>query len=423
MSPPPPAGAVREWSVMATRSDVAPVRRPPQRSRPAPLWLAAAVAATGAAVVSFAPVLVVAVLLRTADAGEFALAVPARVAAAGWLLGHGVPMQVGTGPVGLVPLALTALAGWRVARAGVHVTRAIGARGTGSWRRAVTASGATGLAYGMIGLSVAAVATGSGWWAAPVRAGLTLAVFGFAAASWGSLRTAGVLPVRIPALLRDSVSTGCVAGLLVLAAGAVGAGAAVALNGGAAAGTLAAYGTGVAGQAGLTLVSLAYAPDVAVWAAAYLLGPGFAMGTGTVVRSSEVVLGPLPAVPVLAGLPDGPLPAVGAALLAVPILAGLVAGWMLARRQPAGGRGAPRPWPGLLAGAALSGLVAAVLLGAAAAAAGGPLGAGHLSAIGPVPWQVAAVSAALVTPGAVLGAVVCGLVSRWSGAVPVGRPG
>jgi hypothetical protein len=376
------------------------------------LALAAAVAAAAAAVVTLAPVVLVVTLLYIADADGSAVATPARVAAAGWLLAHGVPLQVGTGPVGLLPLALTSLAAWRVARAGVHVTRAIGARGSCSWRHAATAAAAVALAYGVIGLFVAALAAGGGWWAEPVRAAGTLAAFGFVAASYGSARTTGLLAVvaaRLPAVLRHAARTGLAAALLVLAAGAATVGVSVALHAGDAVDTVAVYGTGVAGQAGLVLLCLAYAPNLAVWAAAYLLGPGFAIGAGTVISSSEVAAGPLPALPVFAGLPDGPLPALGAGLLAVPTLAGLVAGWLLAARLRA--PGPPPSWPVLLGAGLLAGPVAAALAAAAATVAGGSLGAGHLATLGPVGWQVGLLAVTLVTPGTLLGAALAGITA------------
>ncbi len=161
----------------------------------------------------------------------------------------------------------------------------------------------------------------------------------------------------------------------------------MATGGGDAADMIGAYRTGVAGQAGITLVSLAYAPNAGVWSASYLLGPGFAVGTDTAVRTSEVSVGALPAVPLLAGLPRGPVDGLGAALLAVPVLAGMAAGWLLARRLlrlAADGTGraalagaarrrrrSPDRWP-------------ALLLGLVAAASGGPLGGGRLAEVGPV---------------------------------------
>lgn len=124
-------------------------------------------------------------------------------------------------------------------------------------------------------------------------------------------------------------------------------------------------------------------------------------------------MGALPAVPLLAGLPSGPVDGFGAALLAVPVLAGMAAGWLLARRllRDADERAVPA-WAALLGPAALAGPVVGLLAGLAAAASGGPLGGGRLAEIGPVPWQVAAVSTAVVTAGALLGAAAARVLAR-----------
>lgn len=376
------------------------------RSR-APLPLAAGVAAGWAALVGFLPVAGFAVLLQAAEAGPFTLAGPVRLAAAGWLLAHGVPLQTPAGPVGLVPLALTALVAWRLARAGVHVTRAQGARGRGSVWQALAAAGAVAIGYALIGTLAAVIAGGPGWSAAVPRAGLTLAVFGFVAASYGSLRATGVLARwlnRLPPVLWHGIRAGLVAATVVLAAGAAVAGIAIAASGGPAAEIVSAYRTGVAGQAGLTLLCLAYAPNLTGWVAAYLVGPGFAVGADTVVRSSEVAAGPLPALPVFAGLPDGPLPTLGALLLAVPVVAGAIAGWLLARTAPG--------WTRPLLGAAVSSVVAGVLLGLVAAGSGGPLGGGRLAAFGPDPVPVAGLSTLTVLAGALLGVTTTVLYAR-----------
>jgi hypothetical protein len=194
----------------------------------------------------------------------------------------------------------------------------------------------------------------------------------------------------------------------VLGAGAALAGLAVALAGGHSSDTLGSYRTGVAGQAGITLVCLAYAPNIAVWGASYLLGPGFAVGAHTVVRTSEVSVGALPALPVFAGLPSGMPGEIAGFLLGAPLAAGMVAGWLLARRRLRAAA-ASRPavvvsWPGLLGAAALAGPVAGLLFGFVADASGGPLGGGRLSVVGPVPWQVGLVAAGVVAAGAVVGA-------------------
>jgi len=109
-----------------------PVQRRPQPAakpaRRAPLALAATVTTVWAALVSLAPVLVVVALVSALDGSGASTGVVARLGLAAWLLAHGVPIEVGIGPVALAPLALTVLAAWRVYRAGVHTARAVGAR-------------------------------------------------------------------------------------------------------------------------------------------------------------------------------------------------------------------------------------------------------------------------------------------------------
>ena len=120
-----------------TDSVIAPHPVPPQRppaGRRAPVLLAAAVTAGWAAVVSYVSVLAVVTLLVMVSGGA-PVPVVLRFGTGGWLLAHGVPLHTGAGPLGLVPLAVSALAAWRVNRAGMHTTRAIGARRSGSVRR------------------------------------------------------------------------------------------------------------------------------------------------------------------------------------------------------------------------------------------------------------------------------------------------
>jgi hypothetical protein len=105
------------------------------------------------------------------------------------------------------------------------------------------------------------------------------------------------------------------------------AGVAVAVSGGQASATLASFHAGVTGQAGLTLLCLVYAPNLAAWSAAYLIGPGFAVGVGTTVSAGKVSLGALPAIPVLAGLPDSAVAGLGPVLLVLPMAGGMAAGW------------------------------------------------------------------------------------------------
>ncbi|MFC6019526.1 DUF6350 family protein [Plantactinospora solaniradicis] len=402
-------------------------RRPPRpapkqrsagrRTGRAPLLVAAAVASCWAAVVSYLPVAVVLGVAQFAEESG-SIVGAARLGLAGWLLGHGVPLHTEAGPLGLAPLALAMLAAWRLARAGVHVSRAVRAREHPTMGRAIGVAGTIGIGYGALGGLAALLLGAGGPTVSAPRAIGTLTAFGTLAALVGALRTTGALGVlarRTPMALRHGLRTGVVAAFLLLGAGAGAAGLAVATGGGEAGDMIGAYHTGVVGQAGITVVSLGYAPNAAVWAASYLLGPGFAVGTDTVVRTSEVSIGALPAVPLLAGLPQGPLGGVGGAVLAVPVLAGMGAGWLLARRmmRVAADRNLPAPgWGTLLCSAALGGPVAGAVLGGAAFMSGGPLGGGRLAEVGPAYLQVAAGATVVVLIGTLIGAAATRAVAR-----------
>jgi hypothetical protein len=372
----------------------------------APLPLAAAVTTLWAALLSAAPVIAVVALAQLAEAPHASIENAFRSGLAGWLLAHGVQLGTGLGTIALSPLAITGLAAWRMARAGVHTARVLGGRQTRSVRVALSAGVADAIVYAILGALAAGIARGPGLAISPIRAALTLGSFGLAAATLGALWTTGALWTllrRLPIGIRDGLRTGIVAASLVLATGAAIAGLAVALAGGAASETLGSYHTGVAGQAGITLLCLAYAPNIAVWGASYLLGPGFAVGAGTAVQINEVSVGALPALPVFAGLPTGPLPGAGGLLVGAPFAAGLAAGFLLVRRRL---RESPRRagWRPLLGAAALAAPTSAVLLGLAAWASSGPVGAGRLAALGPVPWQVAVFGGGIAGLGALVGA-------------------
>jgi hypothetical protein len=407
----------------ATAPHPAPPHRPdrPPAGRRAPVLLAAAVTAGWAAVVSYVSVLAVVALLVMVSGGA-PVPVVLRFGTGGWLLAHGVPLRTGAGPLGLVPLAVSALAAWRVNRAGVHTTRAIGARRSGSVRLAGLAAGCVAVAYGLLGAAAAAAVHGREWSAPPAVAGLVCGCFALVAAATGAAVESGAaarLWRRLPRAVRDAARTGLVAALLVLGAGAGVAGVAVAVAGGDASSMLGAYHTGVAGQAGLTLLCLVYAPNLASWTMAYLVGPGFAVGAGTTVSAAKVTLGALPAVPVLTGLPTTPVSGLTAPLLGLPLAAGMAAGALLVRRHTRdahrhtrdahrpGSLRAGRPVPGwgpLLAAAVAAGPVAGILLGLVAWASGGPLGSGRLAHTGPAALPVALVAAGVVAAGTLIGA-------------------
>jgi hypothetical protein len=134
---------------------------------------------------------------------------------------------------------------------------------------------------------------------------------------------------------------------------------------------------GLGGFPVLLGMCLAYVPNAAVYAGTYALGPGFAVGTATVVAPTGVALGPLPAFPLLAALPVAEDPPVWVlAVLALPIAAGVVAGLAAVRRYPVYGIDAATLRGGL------AGLVGAVMFTVAVAVSGGSAGPGRLADVG-----------------------------------------
>ncbi|TIH33480.1 DUF6350 family protein [Subtercola vilae] len=156
--------------------------------------------------------------------------------------------------------------------------------------------------------------------------------------------------------------------------------------------------SGIAGGAGLTLAQLALMPNIVVWAASWMLGPGFVLGTGSAVTPLGTQLGLIPSLPVFGALPQGsPL---GFAALIVPVaIAFLVA--VVLRPRLRGGVGedraagrAARPGFGpvsvgrVVATGVGMGLVAASILALLALWAGGAMGPGRLADVGPDPAMV-----------------------------------
>lgn len=64
------------------------------------------------------------------------------------------------------------------------------------------------------------------------------------------------------------------------------------------------YGLSLGAGILIWLAQLLYLPTVQTWALAWVLGPGFQQGTGTIRSLTEVKTGPIPAVPILGALPN-----------------------------------------------------------------------------------------------------------------------
>ena len=175
------------------------------------------------------------------------------------------------------------------------------------------------------------------------------------------------------------------------------------------------------GGIALTVGQLSIVPNMVIWAASWLLGPGFALGTGSVVSPLGTQVGLIPALPILGALPQG-APALGYAVIVVPVVVGFAVGVLLKPRLTSAGT-ASSPVVLVLSGI-MVGIVGASMLALLAIWSGGAAGPGRLVDVGPDPAAVWLWSVLELAPSAVLGLTV-GLTRRLfsssSGGVGAGR--
>ncbi len=368
----------------------------------------AAIAAAWAAVAAVAPMLTLALLAWLADSRSTVPATDAvRLAADSWLLAHGVPLNLSEGSFRLMPLLITAFICWQLGRAGATTARAVHARGWGGHLRTALS---IAVWYGALGAAVALWGRLPGVQATPWLAAVVLAGVALAMSLLGALagtESGRELLAGLPSVVRNVYRAATVAVACVLAASAVLTLVMLTVSLGSVADVVDGYSLGVVGGAGLLLLCVVYLPTLTVWSAAYITGPGFAVGAGTTVGVSEVRLDNVPAFPLLAAVPTTPANTAAQLLLALPVLAGLAAGIWFSRRHGCA------PVRGMLLGALAVGALSGAVLGGAAALAHGSLGAGALSELGPQAWQVAVFSAVSIGAGSLSGAAIDRWVVPW----------
>lgn len=304
-----------------------------------------------------------------------------RVATDGWLLGQGSNLHLSTGAVSAtvtaMPLGLTLfcvyvahrLGVWAATTSAVEDLRSLGLG-------AVVMAGV----YALVALVCAVVAS------TPTAEMSLLGAFGgaflIALLGGGTGLVRGAHNVvdwraRVPESVR-AIAAGAIATVLLLVvASSVLVAVTLLLDLGTAANVLSRLHADVSGGLLYTALVAMVAPNAVLLSGSYLLGPGFALGTGTLVSPASVVLGPVPAFPLLAALPaPGTPPDWLAGLVAAPVVAAVIGAVLMLRRHPV---------LSYEAGAARglgSGVVAGVLTTALVALAGGAVGPGRMSDIG-----------------------------------------
>jgi hypothetical protein len=148
---------------------------------------------------------------------------------------------------------------------------------------------------------------------------------------------------------------------------------------------------GLVGGLSITVGQLAFLPDFVGWAVSWIVGPGFAIGTGSSVSPIGTTLGPIPGIPVFGALPQSGH-AFGLLSLLVPVLAGFLVGAFLRPRLVRGLDAANTAVTRAIAGAGI-GVVAGVIVGLVAAVSSGSFGPGRLATVGASPFPVGAFAA------------------------------
>lgn len=358
-----------------------------------PVALVGIAAAGWAAIVGLAASYLVILFSGAVDPG-------APLASLVWLAAHHAPISTDSGTVSLLPLGLLVLSVLPLRRAGRFIVAQLSQRPGSPRQRHHRLRFVAGVALVTYAATAAVIAAAD---RVPPDVGVVSAVLwsvliAAAAGSWGATRQArGALPrppfvVAVAACVAVPLS---LAVLLTVVSLALGAPAIVAAQ----------DQLGVSGteQVGLTLLQLAYLPNLVIWSASFVIGTGVSFGTDhrlSPFTSGEAVV---PDLPVLAAFPaDVPN---STALLPIAVALGGVWGAVVfARLLPE-----PRLRRRITRAVALalgSGAVWWVLV----LMSGGSLGDGRLESVGPASGTVI-VATLLTGAGTLLWALLPTLAS------------
>lgn len=363
-----------------------------------PLRWRSMVAGGSAAVVSMLTIALPALLVWVASAESTVEWTRAfSVGSSIWLLANGAPLGAGQASISLMPWLLTAIplgiAIIAVRKVLVQLDdekpRGFETRG-GPGRDVANMAVAFIASYAAVGLLVALATSGHPLHASALGSVLGTAVVGAIAvlaavalelrADIGSVAPglSRVLKARLPVNLRRAIRPGLVGAFAVFGAGLVLTLGVIVAHRDRIGQLYDTLGGDPVGISVLSLGQLLALPNVALWAASWMAGPGFAFGQGTSITWSHSHLGLLPLIPGLGALPDpGTLPAGLWLVVLVPVAAGVLVGWRAVRSVAR-----LSSWQVKARVAAAACVVAALTLTLASALAGGSLGAARLSVVG-----------------------------------------
>jgi hypothetical protein len=349
-------------------------------------WLAAVLGAMWTLVAGFAMCVLPAMAWWIGDGASAPMIDPLRFGSWVWLVSHRVDVLVDGAIYDIAPLGLTILIVLLMYRSARWASHSAGV----STRRGAVAVVAPAVAtYAIAGGALAMLGTSGGVSVEIIEAAGLCGVWALAATAAGVGIEAGLFRSeadRAPRELVVALRAGALATAGLLAWGGVLVVVSVAANAGRVAELASSVGAGGMGTGLLIVASLAYVPNAVAWAAAFSLGPGFAVGTDTAVAPTAVELGLVPALPLLAGLPASVTPVVWL-VVAGPVVVGALTGYFVHREL----RGDASPARIAATGFGAGG-VAMVLMALASSLSSGSAGDGRMTVIGPESGEVALAS-------------------------------
>lgn len=323
-----------------------------------------------------------------------------------WLAGHGVDFTITLDPklvaainlpgsevpflVSIAPLffaLLTVLLGVRLGRKIIEA----GARFVAPVAALATFGGLTFL----VGLSALNDAAMPAWWMAVsfptiiFSIGLFIGARGEIGRSGGRAeavqkRVAGwadSLPAHIRYVIQASLAGGTAAAASVIAVSGVVLAVLLLLNFATIIRLYESLQGGVGGGLVLTAAQLLFMPNFVIWVAAWFVGTGFAIGTGSLVSPLGTALGPIPAMPILGAVPSTSL-VFGFLSILLPVAAGFIAAFILRPKLVHSLGDVPHGrWMAVTAVGI--GLAGGLVMGVLAWLSGGAAGPGRLVDVGP----------------------------------------